>query len=437
MKISYRNTKNVDIFLSLLMTKHLKIKILPPLYWISPTVLMLSPHVLMLSPNVLNTPTVLKLSPTVLMLSPHCTEQPPQYWRYPPQYWSYPPTCTAVIPPQYWRYPPHSTEGIPPQYWISPHSTEAIPPHVLLLSPHSIEGIPPQYWRYPPHSTEGIPPQYWISSTVLMLSLHSTDVIPTVLMLSPCMYWCYPPTVLNNLHSFEGIPPQFWRYPSTVLKLSLHSTEAIPHMYCCYPPTVLKVSLHSTEYPPQYWWYPPQYWCYPPACTDVIPPLYWTTSTILKLSPTVLMLSSDVLNNLQCTEQPPQYWTDVIWGVSVNSVRSLAHDSIWKIKLSIRYQRKPHFLTTMISRNWINTLTANLYRSKTLSFSLPTKTDWNSVSVKHRVALVFDLVSFSVWAVVLLHWRFHCTINHGAPWYDTFQWHVFERSISLINEYSM
>ena len=207
----------------------------------------------------------------------HCTEQPPQYWCYPPLYWCY----------------------------------------------------PPLYWCYPPH--------------VLMLCLH--------------MYWCYASNVLNTLHSTEAIPhctdvipPLYWT-TSTVLKVSPHSTEAIPHMYCCYPPTVLKVSLHSTEYPPQYWcyppqyWcYPPQYWCYPPACTDVIPPLYWTTSTVLKLSPhsteaippqywsfpslywttstvlklspTVLMLSPRCTENLQCTEQPPQYWTDVIWGDS-------------------------------------------------------------------------------------------------------------------------
>ena len=40
------------------------------------------------------------------------------------------------------------------------------------------------------------------------------------------MYWCYPPTVLNNLHSIEAIPPQYWSYPPTVLS-NLHSTEAI------------------------------------------------------------------------------------------------------------------------------------------------------------------------------------------------------------------
>ena len=181
MKISYRNTKNVDIFSSLLMTKHAEIKILPPLYWIPSTVLMLSPH-----------------------------------------------------------------------------STDVIPPHVLMLSPQCTE-YPPQDWSYPP------------------------------------LYWCYPPTVLNNLHS----------------------TEAIPHMYCCYPPTVLKISLHSTEYPPQYWCYPPHVLMLSPTVlnnlhsteatlhsTEAIPPLYWTTSTVLKLSPTLLNIfshSTDVI--------PPMYWT--------------------------------------------------------------------------------------------------------------------------------
>ena len=53
----------------------------------------------------------------------------------------------------------------------------------------------------------------------------------------------------------------------------------------------------TSQITPQYWCYPPQYWCYPPACTDVIPPLYWTTSTVLKLSPH----STEAI--------PPQYWS--------------------------------------------------------------------------------------------------------------------------------
>ena len=165
-----------------------------------------------------------------------------------------------------------------------------------------------------------LPPLYWIPSTVLMLSPHCTDVIPR-------MYWCYPPNVLNTLHSTEAIPPLYWCYPplywttSTVLKVS---------------PTVLKLSPtctavipHSTEgNPPQYWipstvlMLSPTVLMLSPACTDVIPPMYWTTSTVLKLSPhsteaippQYWCYPPDVLNNLQCTEQPPQYWTDVMWG---------------------------------------------------------------------------------------------------------------------------
>ena len=121
-------------------------------------------------------------------------------------------------------------------------------------------------------------PLYWMPSTVLMLS-------PTVLKLSA--------TVLNSLHSAEGIPV---------------STEAIPHMYCSYPPqhwrypsTVLMISTHSTDVIPH------MYWCYSP--------LHWTTSTILKLFPTVLKLSPTALMFPQCTEQPPpEHWIDVIWG---------------------------------------------------------------------------------------------------------------------------
>ena len=180
------------------------------------------------------------------------------------------PHCTEY-PPQYWCYPP--------LYWCYPFGcTDVIPSHVLMLSP----------------------PMYWIPFTVLKLSF-------TVLMLSP--------TVLNNLHSTESIsysteaiphmyccyPPQYWRYPSAVLMLSPTVLMLFPRMYWWYPPTVLS-NLHSTEaiphsteaIPPLYWEQSPQYWSYPP--------------TVLKLSPH----STDVIP--RCTEQPPQYWTDVIWG---------------------------------------------------------------------------------------------------------------------------
>ena len=125
----------------------------------------------------------------------------------------------------------------------------------------------------------------------------------------PPQYWCYPPhvpmlspNVLNTLHSTEAIPhctdviPPLYWTTSTVLKLSLTVLKLSPHMYCCYPP---------------------QHWRYPstvldtlhstdviPHSTDVIPcmywcypQLYWTTSTVLKLSPH----STDVIR--------PMHWT--------------------------------------------------------------------------------------------------------------------------------
>ena len=208
MKISYRNTKNVDIFSSLLMTKHTEIKILPSLYWIPSTVLMLSPHCTDVIPL------------HVLMLSPQCTEYPPQYWSYPPLSWCYPPTVLNNL---------HSTEGIPHSTEAIPHMYCCYPPTVLKVSLHSTE-YPPQHWCY--------------SSSVLMLSPH-------VLMLSP---YC------------TEQPPQYWSYPP---------------QYWCYPPTVLMLPTHSTVVTPP----PPQYCCYAPHSTVVIPPLYWATSTVLKLSP--------------------------------------------------------------------------------------------------------------------------------------------------------
>ena len=141
-------------------------------------------------------------------------------------------------------------------YWI-PSTVLKVSPIVLKLFPH-------MYCCYPP--------------TLLKLSLHSTEGIPTVLKLFPHMYCCYP--------------PHYWNYPSTVLNTAavlmlsptvlmlsshvlmlfptvlnnFHSTEAIPHCNESCPPIVMRAV-------------PPQYWCYP----------------------------SDVLNNLQCTEQPPLY----------------------------------------------------------------------------------------------------------------------------------
>ena len=148
---------------------------------------------------------------------PHCTEGIPHCTKYPPQYWCYPshvlmlsPICTDVNPHMYWCYPP--------MHWI-----------------------PPQYWSYRP--------LYWTTSTVLKVSTYH-------LKLSSHMYCCYP---------LAPPPPQCWRYPSTVMMLSLqstdviphstdviHSTEAIPHCTDVIPPTYWTISnvlsnLHDTE----------------------------------------------------------------------------------------------------------------------------------------------------------------------------------------------
>ena len=230
------------------------------------------------------------------------------------------PHCTDVIP--------HCTEGIPPLYWIPstvlntlhstdviPHCTDVIPLHVLMLPPKCTEyppqywSYPPLYWCYPPACTDVIPPLYWTTSTILKVS-------PTVLKLSPTCT--------------AVIPPQYWRYPSTVLN-TLHSTDVIPH---------------STDVIPR------MYWCYPP--------LYWTTSTVLKLSPTVLnnlhsteAIPTVLLNSLQCTEQPPQYWTDVIWGKkAMNNSRK----NFWAKSFGLNFRTLPFSLNMktllIISSQW-------------------------------------------------------------------------------------
>ena len=122
------------------------------------------------------------------------------------------------------------------------------------------------------------------------------------------MYWCYPSTVLNSLHSTNAIPPQYLCYPPHVLMLSLSSTAAIPLQYwiastvLTLSPTctaaipsqywtasaVLLIFLRSADaIPPQCLCYSPQYWCYPPHVLILSPhsteqlPQYWTASAVL------------------------------------------------------------------------------------------------------------------------------------------------------------
>ena len=65
------------------------------------------------------------------------------------------------------------------------------------------------------------------------------------------------------------------------------------------------LSLHGTDaIPPQYWRYPPQ---------------YWKAFAVPMLSPTVLNSFRSTEAIPRGTEQPPQYWTDVIQGDLIES----------------------------------------------------------------------------------------------------------------------
>ena len=193
-----------------------------------------------------------------LKFFPYCTEYASQYWSYP--------HCTDLSPLRVLMLSPNVLNTL--------HSTEAIP-HCIDVIPHSTEGIPHMYCCYPP--------------TALKVSLHSTESIPTVLK----QHWRYPSTVLNTLHNTDVITTVLMLSPaSTTLSLTvlnnLHSTESIP--------TVLKLSSNCTEQPQQYWSYP--------HSTEANP---HSTEAI----PTVLMLSPDVLNNLRSTE--PMLYGVINW----------------------------------------------------------------------------------------------------------------------------
>ena len=149
-----------------------------------------------------------------------------------------------------------------------------------------------------PACTEGIPPVYWIPSTVLKLFPTVLKLSPTVLKLSPTvlklsshMYCCYPPTVLLlSSHSTEAI------LHST--EAILHCTEAIPHSTEAIP-TVLKLSLHNT---------------------DIIPQMYWTTSTVLNRL-TITTLSTEplvILHNTMMAEPDK--------GLRENALEKLLYD---------------------------------------------------------------------------------------------------------------
>ena len=134
-------------------------------------------------------------------------------------------------------------------------------------------------------------------------------------------------TLQNSLHSTDAIPhsteqpPQYWRYASTVLILS-------PHVLML-SPTVLMISLHSTDViPHMFWCYPPQYCSYPSAIlnslhsTDAIPHMYCSYPSMVLNS----FHSPDAIPH--STEQLPQYWTDVIRGEHTRNWEGCEHAKI-------------------------------------------------------------------------------------------------------------
>ena len=125
------------------------------------------------------------------------------YWWYLPHYWT-PSTVRNIL---------YSTDGFPQEYWIQ---------------------YPPQYWWY-------LSTVLMISPTILMVSLNSMTS-PTVLNIlrsteHPLQYWCFPSRVLNSISS-------------TVLMISLHSTDDIPYNTDGFPKQY--DIPHSTEHPLQY-----------------------------------------------------------------------------------------------------------------------------------------------------------------------------------------
>ena len=133
-------------------------------------------------------------------------------------------------------------------------------------------------WSYPPTVLmlylPPPPPMYWTSSNALN-NLHSTE---------PTLYGVISRLYCDVVHVISKRNKVWKRYRDS-LKIRnvsdryLHCTEQ-PPQYWCYPHTVLKLS-------PQYCWYPPLYWTtstvlkLSPHSTEAIPPMYWATSTVV------------------------------------------------------------------------------------------------------------------------------------------------------------
>ena len=119
-------------------------------------------------------------------------------------------------------------------------------------------------------------------------------------------------------HGTHDIPPHASWYPPTVLKFQRMVSPGTEHppRYSWYPPTCIMISPTVLNIPhgtqdnlPRYSWYPttvlntPRYSRYPPHLSWY-PPTVLNTPTVLKISPTVLMISPHGTHDI-----PPRYWT--------------------------------------------------------------------------------------------------------------------------------
>ena len=151
---------------------------------------------------------------------------------------------------------------------------------------------------------------------------HASWYPPTVLKFQRMV----SPTVLNTLHGTHDIPPRASWYPPwywtspTVLKITPHSTHESPH---------------GTEHPPRYSRYPPHLSWYPPTVlntphgTQDIPPRYsW-------YPPTVLMISPHGTEHPHSTEHPPRYCTHIIQGEDHSVTIHLPLANNWCTPISI------------------------------------------------------------------------------------------------------
>ena len=139
------------------------------------------------------------------------------------------------------------------------------------------------------------------------------------------------PQGTEHPHGTHDIPPHASWYPPTVLKFQRmvsphgtehpHGTHDIPPRASWYPPRASWYPPRASWYPPHASWYPPRYWTSPtvlniPHGTQDNPPRYsWysptvlNTPTVLKISPTFIMISPTVLNTPTVLMISPRYWT--------------------------------------------------------------------------------------------------------------------------------